>query len=290
MITLEHVGKKYNKKIVLDDISLTVWRGQSVAFTGHNGCGKSTLLKIIAGLVNPTSGTVHYERPWLFHYVPEHFPKMNLTAGQYLTYMGGLDGLGREETEERIRCLSEDLFVSTMLDIPMKHLSKGSLQKIGVIQALLREPEVLLLDEPLSGQDVMSQDVFIRKIKELQEHKVTIFMSCHEPYLVDAIADVVYRFEDGHLSPVRETLRQKEGWYILSFRRQQGAEIPERWQGHLQFIGESSRGLQGDLAETSGGQEGGCNLRVPEGGCDRAILEMLGAGWSLRGMWNEDHG
>lgn len=288
MITLEHVGKKYNKKVVLDDISLIVERGEAVAFTGHNGCGKSTLLKIIAGLVNPTSGSVHCERCRLFHYVPEHFPKMNLTAGEYLAYMGGLDGLGRKEAAGRIQSLSEDLFLSRMLDIPMKHLSKGSLQKVGVIQALLKEPEVLLLDEPLSGQDILSQQVFIRKIKGLQEHKVTILMSCHEPYLVDAIADVVYRFEDGRLSLVQAAHRQEERWYILFFRRQHGTGIPAQWQGHLQFVEKNEEGRQANSAESEEPEQG-CNLRVPESSCDRAILEMLEAGWGLRGMWNEDH-
>ena len=84
MITLDNIVKQYNKKMVLNGISMTIEQGQSIAFTGHNGCGKSTLLKIISGLVRPTSGKVEYERPFLFHYVPEHFPKMNLTAEQYL--------------------------------------------------------------------------------------------------------------------------------------------------------------------------------------------------------------
>ena len=140
---------------------------------------------------------VYLEKGPVIHYVPEHFPKMNLTSAQYLSYMGKLDQLSSAELETRIHELSEEFFVLDMLNIPMKHLSKGSLQKIGVIQAMLKEPDILLLDEPLSGQDVMSQQIFIRKIKEMQKHNVTILMSCHEPYLVDAIADEVYEFAEG---------------------------------------------------------------------------------------------
>ena len=83
MITLDNIVKEYNQKIVLHDISMIIEQGQSIAFTGHNGCGKSTLLKIIAGLVQPTKGNVNYERSFLFHYVPEHFPQMQLTAEKY---------------------------------------------------------------------------------------------------------------------------------------------------------------------------------------------------------------
>lgn len=269
MITLNNIVKQYNKKTVLNDISLTIERGQSVAFTGHNGCGKSTLLKIISGLIRPTSGKVIYEQPFLFHYVPEHFPKMSLTTEQYLVSQGKMDGLNAADTNERIQMLAKDFFVDQMLDTPMKHLSKGSLQKVGVIQALLKDSEVLLLDEPLSGQDVMSQQVFIQKINELRKKKVIILMSCHEPYLVDAIADCLYRFDEGKLKEVTNAAQSEKKWYTLFFEKQQAVNIPEKWKGHLQFV------------------ENGCNLRVAEKDCNAAILEMLEAGWNLRGMWNE---
>ena len=80
MITLNHIVKEYDRKVILNDINLTIEQGRSVAFTGYNGCGKSTLLKIIAGLVRPTKGTVSLEKGPVIRYVPEHFPKMNLTA------------------------------------------------------------------------------------------------------------------------------------------------------------------------------------------------------------------
>ena len=115
MITLNSIVKKYNKKVVLNDISFVVHSGQSIAFTGHNGCGKSTLLKVIAGLVQPTSGNVKYDEHFLFHYVPEHFPKMNFTAEEYLVFQGSIDGLKKEKVKEQIECLSEDFFFENML-------------------------------------------------------------------------------------------------------------------------------------------------------------------------------
>ena len=269
MITLNHIVKQYNKKVVLNDISLTISEGQSVSFTGHNGCGKSTLLKVIAGLVRPTAGAVSYEKQLLFHYIPEHFPKMSLTAEEYLFSQGKMDGLSVEETKERMKELSEEFFLRQMLDTPLKHLSKGSLQKVGVIQALLKEPDVLLLDEPLAGQDVMSQQVFIEKINELRKNKVIVLMSCHEPYLVDAISDEVYQFDGGKLTEIKMQTEQEMKWYTLFFEKQVNAVVPKEWQGHLQFV------------------ENGCKLRVTEENCNEAALKMLQAGWNLRGMWDE---
>lgn len=127
MIALKHITKEYDKKIILNDIHFTIEQGQSLAFTGQNGCGKSTLLKITAGLVRPTKGTVCLEKGKLIHYVPEHFPKMNLKAKRYLLYMGRMDKLEGVELKMRIHELAEDFFVSNMLDIPMKYLSRGSL-------------------------------------------------------------------------------------------------------------------------------------------------------------------
>lgn len=271
MIVLKHIVKEYDKKVILNDIHLMIEQGRSVAFTGQNGCGKSTLLKIIAGLVRPTKGTVSLEKGELIHYVPEHFPKMNLKAKQYLFFMGRMEELEKVGLEARIRELAEEFFVSNMLDIPMKYLSKGSLQKIGVIQALLKEPDILLLDEPLSGQDVMSQQVFIQKIQELQRRHVTILMACHEPYLVDAIADEVYQFADGKIVLADHKSADEMQWYHMFFVRTKNADIPENWKGHLQFT------------------EQGCILRAAENACDRAMIEMMQAGWNLRGMYNEKH-
>ena len=147
------------------------------------------MLKIIAGLVRPTEGTVCLEKGKLIHYVPEHFPQMNLTAMGYLLYMGKMEILESVTLRTHIYQLAEEFFVSNMLDIPMKYLSKGSLQKIGVIQALLKEPDILVLDEPLSGQDMMSQQVFIQRMQELRKHNVTILMACQsvEPEVSEQI-------------------------------------------------------------------------------------------------------
>lgn len=271
MIKLTHIEKEYDRKPILRDISLEIAKGASIAFVGPNGCGKSTLLKIIAGLVRPTRGKVCPEQGKLIHYVPEHFPKMSLTPLQYLTHMGRLDGMSASTVKTRLEELAEDFYVTSMLSVPMKHLSKGSLQKIGVIQALMKSPDILLLDEPLSGQDVASQQVFIRKIKELEQAQTTVLMSCHEPFLVDALAKEAYSLLGGQLKATTLAPTKKQIRYTLFFVRSKEASMPEKWHDRLQFT------------------ESGCSLRVAEEECDAAITEMIRAGWNLRGMWNEEH-
>ncbi|WP_287714569.1 ATP-binding cassette domain-containing protein [Blautia sp.] len=266
IIKLEKITKEYNHKLILDQVDLSIYEGQSMVFTGHNGSGKSTLLKIISGLVKPSSGKVVYRDKLLFHYVPERFPKMNLTPWQYLKRMGQMDGIPPKILAKRCEKLFSDFFLADMVNIPMKDLSKGTLQKIGVIQALLRTPQVLLLDEPLSGQDMDSQMVFIEKMNELRKEKVTLLMSCHEKYLIKSISDTVMAVGDGQVKQVDITTELYSKEYILWFEKQENASLPEQYRACIQPMGE------------------GCRARIQENESCRMILEMIRHGWKLRGM------
>ena len=94
---------------------------------------------------------------------------------------------------------TRDFFLESMINTKLNELSKGSLQKVGVIQALIGKRDVILLDEPLSGQDAASQDVFIEKINELRGKGVTVLMSCHERRLIDELTDREYTINNGKL-------------------------------------------------------------------------------------------
>lgn len=197
MIELKEVSKAYNKKNVFEDVSLKLEEGKVTAIVGHNGCGKSTLLKVISGLVTRDSGEIIYERNYRFAYVPEKFPAISMSARAYLEYMSRIDGrLQKSEIEDRLCALTKDFFVESMLDKPMKHLSKGTLQKIGVIQALMSQPDVLLLDEPLSGQDADSREVFVEKVRDLKKEGSIILLAAHEPDLIHDLGDKVYTIDE----------------------------------------------------------------------------------------------
>ncbi len=271
MIHLRQISKNYGEKQVLRNITHSFAAGSTTAFVGHNGCGKSTLLKVLAGLVTPTRGEVRHDRRLVIHYVPERFPATHLTAKQYLTHMGMIDGLPRDRLAEEIRKLAREFHMEEHLRSKMTTLSKGTLQKVGVIQALLVTPDVLLLDEPLSGQDAEAQRVFTEKVNELRGRGVTLFMSCHEPELVAAVTEKSYTIEGGQLLPCREPAR--ETYRIL-----------------LCWEGESGARQQAQalLAETAGGKMqpygNGYQIILPREECDRCLGMLLAQGWRLRGL------
>lgn len=197
IIQTHGIAKAYNGKSLFQHVDLTILRGQCLAFMGHNGCGKSTLLKILARLVTVSAGKVEYMANLRFGYVPEHFPKINLTASQYIRHMGLIEGLSSSAIQEKSDELLSAFFMRELKDVPMKHLSKGTLQKVGVVQALLIANDVLLLDEPLSGQDTASQQEFVRRIRALRQSGVTVLLACHEKRLARALADRLYEIGEG---------------------------------------------------------------------------------------------
>lgn len=269
IIRLENLTKKFKKNTVLSDVDLSICRGQSVALIGHNGVGKSTLLKLIARLSSPTAGAVHYAGDLTVRYVPEHFPRTNLTMMQYLMFMGKIDEIPEAERTAKIKALLQDFFMETMAHTPLSHLSKGTLQKVAVIQAILTTPDVLLLDEPISGQDIDSQSVFIKKMQALLAQKVTIVMSCHEQYLINELADTVFRVTNQQLRQV--------GFADLQFL--------ERFC--LTFVNEQKIAKLPDL-EVEAEQIGNTvKLYVDSDQTDAMIKIMMSHHWTLRGMQHE---
>jgi len=270
IISLSNVAKSFGRNQVLDDINLTIHKGQSIALVGNNGSGKSTLLKIICGLANATSGKVTYSGKLKFNYVPEHFPKMGITAKQYLMHMGLIEGIAADRINEKLQELLQTFFMEHMADTQMKNLSKGSLQKVAVIQALLSRPDVLLLDEPLSGQDLQSQRRFIHLVKELILQEVTVIMSCHEMLLVNQLSDVAYEIKSQKLEPFAIDKTPKWDWDILYFEKPvEGTSI---------HPGITGRAHKLDYTEDD------IRIVVSREDSNKIILQMIQDGFNLRAM------
>ncbi len=195
MLAAEHIGKTYDKHSVLKDINLAVRKGEAIALVGENGCGKSTLIRILSGLTPPSQGRVSAAPGSQCAFVPDRFDKVNMTIPRYLSHMRLLGGAETEEPEPYYGLFS----LGDMLDTPMKYLSKGTLQKAAVIQALTSACNIMFLDEPLSGQDTASQYQFARELKKRKAAGMAIVMACHEPFLIEELADVVYQFKEGIL-------------------------------------------------------------------------------------------
>lgn len=199
LIELKQVSKLYGDRRVLDEVSLSIEQGTATALIGRNGSGKSTLLSIIAGLIHTSSGRLTRQPDIVIGYAPESFPGLKVTLEQYLRSMGRISGLIAGELEDRIQELLEVFYLEQFRTEVMMNFSKGMLQKINLIQALLVPPTLLLLDEPLSGLDIPAMDQFIALLRELKKKGTAIVYSVHEPQMIEALADQVLVLQAGKM-------------------------------------------------------------------------------------------
>ena len=216
LIVAEHVSKKYDDKVVLRDINLEIRRGECIALVGENGCGKSTLLRILCGLTNPTRGKVTFAESAFKALIPEKSDKLKMTIPQYLKFMLDME---EQPTEANVIQKYYDLFwLNSMLNTPMEYLSKGTLQKVLVVQALLQKRDILFMDEPLSGQDSISQYRFIEELRQRRQAGMSIVMACHEIDMIEELADRICQVKDGVLvegTPYVFGNREPQGIFLV---------------------------------------------------------------------------
>ncbi len=172
----------------LDRLSLQVESGEVFGFLGPNGAGKTTTLKLLLQLVFPTSGrALLLGRPLgdpvakrRLGYLPEHpYFYDYLTAEELLTYFGGLFGLGPADRRRRVNALLDEVGIGAERRLQLRKFSKGMLQRVGIAQALLNEPELVILDEPMSGLDPLGRRDVRALILRLRDRGCTVFFSSH---------------------------------------------------------------------------------------------------------------
>ncbi|WP_294359721.1 ATP-binding cassette domain-containing protein [uncultured Clostridium sp.] len=202
IIVLENVTKKYDKDIIFSNVSLNINKGESIAIVGKNGKGKSTFLRVISGLTKIEEGNITYSRKLKFNFVPENFTRLNITAREYISLIADIEGINKKDLKEKLKYLVKEFFLEDMMDTPIKFLSKGTIQKVSVLQALFIKPDVLLLDEPLSGQDIASQRNFIKIVKSLIKNDVTVLMACHEALLIKELSNRVLEIDNKSINEV----------------------------------------------------------------------------------------
>lgn len=198
LITLSGVTKIYGRRAVLNEVSLSVEEGTATALIGRNGSGKSTLLAVMAGLLKLSSGVLRQSPPRLrIGYAPEAFTGTKLPAEQYLRHMGRISGIPPAPLERQITELLEAFHLQPFRKEPVVSFSKGMLQKVNLIQSLLGEPQLLLLDEPLSGLDLPAQYTLIDRLQELKRKGTALVLSVHEPLCVEALEAGVHVLQAG---------------------------------------------------------------------------------------------
>jgi len=189
MIEVQHVTKQYGSFNALDDISFSINTGEIVAFLGPNGAGKTTTMRILTGFMPPTSGTVRVdgfdclqapeEIKKRIGYLPETPPLyLELTVQEYLTFVGRIKLLPSDQLQDRMTTILAQTGLSEVKGRLIGHLSRGFRQRVGLAQALLHNPPVLILDEPTTGLDP-NQIIEIRELIKSLAGTHTIILSTH---------------------------------------------------------------------------------------------------------------
>ena len=195
MVRLENICKSFGKQQVLRDVSLAIGEGEIVGLLGPNGAGKSTLMKIVIGLWNADGGQV--TAPRRIGYLPERNPLYEeMYVREYLQFMARMteDGMGRQQVEE----LNARVGLTAEAHKKIGPLSKGYRQRVGLAQALLGEPEMLILDEPTTGLDP-NQLVEIRDLIRSEGKQRTIILSTHILQEVQEVCSRVVILDHGEV-------------------------------------------------------------------------------------------
>jgi ABC-2 type transport system ATP-binding protein len=210
MIKAESLTRKYGKTTAVDRVSFQIEHGQVVGLLGHNGAGKTTIMKMLTGYLEPTEGAVSIdgvevaENRLLIQkitgYLPENCPVYpDMVVLDYLDYIANLRGVPNAKRDERIMYAVEK---TRLLDVAMQRvntLSRGYRQRLGVAQAILNSPRILILDEPTNGLDPSQIQEMRRLIKELAEN-ATVVISTHIMQEVQAVCDRVIIINRGKVA------------------------------------------------------------------------------------------
>jgi len=197
-LALEEVRKLFGGRAVLDGLSLVVRTGERVALLGHNGAGKSTLLRVASGLLPFEAGRVivaglpiparHREAKERIGYLPDVAPLYEvLTPLEYLEYIATLWRLPAAAARERAVAYLKEYQLWEARNSWIQTMSKGMRQKVGLISVLMREPQILMLDEPFSGLDAEAIDLTVRILRNLSDDR-TLIVASHDLEPVEQVA------------------------------------------------------------------------------------------------------
>lgn len=202
MLTVKNLSKQFNKHLVINGVSFTLKKGACTALIGPNGAGKTTILRMLTGLIKASEGSITYTNNTgdfrhLIGYLPQ-YPKFDdwMTGEEFLTYCCKLYGLSSEETQRRTKGLLEQVGLSNAKQKRISTYSGGMKQRLGIAQAIVHQPSVLFLDEPVSSLDPIGRRDVLTLMEQLKE-KMTILFSTHILNDADEISDSVIVLKSG---------------------------------------------------------------------------------------------
>jgi ABC-2 type transport system ATP-binding protein len=224
VISIRNLFKNFGNKQVLKDINLEVYSGQVIGYIGPNGAGKSTTVKILCGLLTDYEGEVKVkgfdvkkdtlEVKKIIGYVPEMAELYDvLTPKEFLSFMGALYGINEQVCSERIQKILSAFSLADNIDQRMDSFSKGMKQKVLIASGLLHNPDVIILDEPLSGLDANSVIIIKEMISKLARDGKTIFYCSHMMDVVEKVSDRIVLIDEGRIiaDGSFEELKQQQG-------------------------------------------------------------------------------
>ena len=207
MIVIQNLSKKIGNTTILQEINLEVEQGETFGFLGPNGAGKTTLVKILLDLMSPSSGSkklsVSKEQ---IGYLPEYpYFYEYLTGRELLEFTGKVFNLNKDQIDNQISVLGEKLNLSNEnLQRRVNEYSKGMKQRLGVMQALINDPELIFLDEPFSGLDPLGRKIIRDLIFNLKKNGKTIFFNSHVLSDIEQICDRIAIIHQGQILAVEK--------------------------------------------------------------------------------------
>ena len=224
MIEVKELTKYYGEHLAVDHLTFSVKEGEVLGFLGPNGAGKSTTMNMLTGYLSASSGQIRINGVDLFEspleakrnigYLPELPPLyMDMTVQEYLKFMYRLKKVqGKEKREEHIAAICEQVKLTDVRGRLIRHLSKGYQQRVGIAQALIGDPGILILDEPTVGLDP-NQILEIRSLIEKLGKKHTVILSSHIMQEIQAVCDRILILCEGRLAAydTKESLTRQDG-------------------------------------------------------------------------------
>ena len=213
---LNDVSRSFGPVKAVENLTLSLGKGEVTGFLGTNGAGKTTTIKMLIGLIRPTSGTVRLfggdpsdaASRVRIGYMPEiayYYPYLNVR--ELLSFYGGVCGMDKKAVKSRTDELLEAVELADVAKRPLKEYSKGMLQRAGIAQALLNDPDLLVLDEPFTGLDPLARIHFRELMRSLRGKGKAIFFSSHELGETELLCDKVAIMKKGrcvYQGPVKD--------------------------------------------------------------------------------------
>ena len=228
MISTENISKKYGEAEVLNIEGLEIPKGQSFGLVGNNGAGKTTYFNLLLDLIKPTTGRVLINeiqvnksedwKPFTSAFIDESFLIGYLTAEEYFYFIGDLRGVSKEDVDEFLEQFKE-IFNDEILGKKkyLRDLSKGNQKKAGIVAALIGNPEIIILDEPMSGLDPFGRKMVLDLILDLKEQGKTILFCSHILNDVERVCDRVAVMDKAELKGVftQQEIKENDGMESL---------------------------------------------------------------------------